>query len=125
AGSGMDDRPAADQHPEPLENRVDVLYGRRYVECTLERGSIDAPGDLRVATDERCEIALFVPGPHRVPLHEPVRLATVDARLDEGEQHPVREDEAVGRLEVPQHPRGMDDEPVDDPREPVEHVVER
>ena len=37
----------------------------------------------------------------------------------------MREEEPVRRPEVPLHPLGIDDEPVDDPGEAVEHVVER
>src|SRR3954449_2356088 len=36
----------------------------------------------------------------------------------------MTEDEAVARLEIAKHSLGMDDEPLDDPREAVEHVVE-
>ena len=37
----------------------------------------------------------------------------------------MREDEPVRGVEVPAHPLRIDDEPVDDPGEAVEHVVER
>ena len=79
----------------------------------------------RIGGDERAEVALLVPRLHRVPLHEPVRLGAAEPRLDEREQQPVREDEPVRGVEVPQHPLRIDDEAVDDPREAVEHVVER
>ena len=44
--------------------------------------------------------------------------------LDEREQEPLAEEEAVARLEVLAHPLGADDEPFDQPGEAVEHVVD-
>ncbi len=71
------------------------------------------------------EVALLVPGPHRVALDEPVRVVARQAGLDEREQQALAEEEAVARLEVPLHPLGPDDEALDEPGEAVEHVVER
>ncbi len=89
---------------QAVEDGVDVLDGRGEVEDAVERGGVEARGDLRVGLDERAEVALLVPGAHRVPLDEPVGLAAGEPGLDEREQQPVREDEAVRGLEVPEHP---------------------
>ena len=89
---------------EALEDGVDVADGRLEVEHGRERGRVQARCDLGVGRDERAEVALLVPRLHRVPLHEPVRLAAREPRLDEREQQPVREHEPVRRVEVAQHP---------------------
>ena len=67
---------------------------------------------------------LLVPGAQGVSLHEPVRVVAREAGLDERQQDALAEDEAVRRVEVRAHALGVDDEPVDEPREAVEHVVE-
>ncbi len=46
------------------------------------------------------------------------------ARLDEREQHALAEEEPVARVEIRAHSVRVDDEPFDEPREAVEHVVE-
>ena len=81
----------------------------------VERRLVEDGGDLGVGADELAEVALLVPRAHRVSLHEPVRVGALDARLDECEQEPVREEEPVRRPEVPLHPLRIDDEPLDDP----------
>ena len=58
-------------------------------------------------------------------LDEAVRLVARQPGLDQREQHALREEEAVARLQVRAHPLGQDDEAFDQPGEPVEHVVER
>src|SRR6478735_1651451 len=85
---------------------------------------IDPAADLRVAADEPCKVGLFLPGPHGVILDEAVRIVAGEPGLDEREEEAMTEDEAVTRLEIAEHPLGMDDEAFDDPREAVEHVVE-
>src|SRR6476619_5144424 len=85
---------------------------------------IDPAADLRVAADEPCKVGLFLPGPHGVILDEAVRIVPREPGLDEREEEAMTEDEAVARLEIAKHPLGMDEEPFDDPREAVEHVVE-
>ena len=77
------------------------------------------------ARHELAEVELLVPGAHRVALDEAVGVVAREARLDEREQHALAEEEVVARLEVAAHPLGAHDEAVDEPREAVEHVVER
>src|SRR4029079_18391795 len=88
------------------------------------RVEIDPAADLRVAAGESCKVGLFLPGPHCVILDEAVRIVAGEPGLDEREEEAMTEDEAVARFEIAEHPLGMDDEPFDDPREAVEHVVE-
>ena len=71
------------------------------------------------------EVLLLFPGAHRRALDELVRPRALEPALDEREQQPLAEEEPVARLQVAAHPLGPDDEPLDEPREPVEHVVER
>src|SRR6476620_7640268 len=88
------------------------------------RVEIDAAADLRVAADESCKVGLFLPGPHGVILDEAVRIVAQEPGLDEREEEAMTEDEAVARVEIAKHPLGVDDEPLDDPSEAVEHVDE-
>ena len=106
---------------QAVENGVDVARVRAEVEGG---GEVDPAGDPLVALDERAEVEPLVPRAHRVLLHEPVGLVARQAALDEREQHALREEEPVARLEVRAHPLGEDDEPLDEPGEAVEHVVE-
>src|SRR6478735_61304 len=85
---------------------------------------IDPAADLRVAADEPRKVGLFLPGPHGVILDEAVRIVAREPGLDEREEEAMTEDQAVARLEIAEHPLGMDDEPFNDPHEAVEHVVE-
>ena len=85
---------------------------------------VEAGGDLRVGGNKLPEVPLLVPGGERVSLHQPVRVVTGEPRGHEREKHALAEDEAVRGVEVSPHPLGVDDEPVDEPREAVEHVVE-
>src|SRR5262249_31502987 len=110
------------QGAKPLEGNVDVPDGCVEVENGVEIG---ATGDLRVSSDELTEVPLLLPGPHRVTLDDPVRLVPSEAGINEGEQQPVAEEEMVAGLEVTQHAFRVDDQPLDDPDEAVEHVVER
>ena len=65
-----------------------------------------------------------VPRLHCQPLHDAVGLLPLEARLDERQQQPLAEVEAVARVEVLAHALGAHDEAVDEPCEAVEHVVE-
>src|SRR3954452_21173836 len=89
-----------------------------------DRVEVDAPGDLVVGADELAEVELLVPRAHRIALDETVRVVAREARLDEREQHALAEEEVVRRLEVSAHALLAYDEPVDQPGEAVEHVVE-
>ena len=66
----------------------------------------------------------LVPRAHRVALHEPVRLVARQPRLDEREQQPLAEVQPVARRDVLAHPLLTNDEPLDEPGEAVEHVVD-
>src|SRR2546423_13852329 len=116
--------PSVSERLQALEDDVDVLYGRRQIERALERGRIQSGRDLLVAEDELAKVALPVPRLQRMALHNSIGVAALEPRTDEREQQPVREDEAVGGIDVAAHPLGVHDEAVDDPTEPVEHVVE-
>src|SRR5581483_6399831 len=85
----------------------------------------DAAGDLVVGADELAEVELLVPRAHGVALYEPVRVVAFEARLDEREQDTLAEEERVARLEIAPHSLRSHHETLDEPREAVEHVVER
>src|SRR5215203_4425607 len=123
--SGIDGLPLSDERVQALEDGVDVTDGCCEVEDGFDAVRPERVCDRIVGADEVAEVALLVPCAHRMRLHEPVRLVSRQARLDEREQQPVAEEEVVARVEVAAHPVGVDDEAVDDPDEPVEHVVER
>ena len=57
-------------------------------------------------------------------LHEPVRVVASEAGLDECEQQTLAEVQPMARVDVLAHPLGSDDESFQQPREPVEHVVD-
>src|SRR4051812_45347245 len=105
---------------ETGEHRVDVARVRAEVESGIE---VDARCDLVVAPDKLAKVELFVPRAHRVALHEPVRVVPGETGLDECEQHALTEEEEVARFEVAAHAFLANDEPFDQPREAVEHVV--
>ncbi len=86
--------------------------------------SIDATGDLRVASDKLHEVGLLVPRAHRVTLDDAIGVVARQPRVDESEQETMTEEQMVARIEISPHPFGMDDKAVDDPAEPVEHVIE-
>src|SRR5947208_15597051 len=94
------------------EDRVDVARVGGELEGGIE---VDPGRDLLVAAHELAEVELLVPGAHRVPLHEPVRIVPGDARLDEREQDALAEEEEVARLEVAAHALLAYDEPLDQP----------
>src|SRR5215204_1426981 len=106
---------------EPFEDGVHVTDGGIQVE---DRVHVDAARDRAVGADELLEVLFLLPRAHRVGLDETVGLVPRHARLDQREQQLVAEDEAVASLEVAPHPLRIDDEPLDDPAEAVEHVVE-
>ena len=109
------------ERAQALEHDVDVTRVGAEVEDGIE---VDAPRDLGVGADELREVEPLVPGAHRVTLHEPVRVVAREPGLDEREQQALAEVEAVARVEVLAHPLGADDEPLQQPGEPVEHVVD-
>src|SRR6185436_2975816 len=88
------------------------------------RVEIDAAADLWVAANEPGKVGFSFPGPHGVILDEAVRIVAREPGLDEREEEAMTENQAVARLEIAEHPLGMDDEPFHDPPEAVEHVVE-
>src|SRR3954452_11726460 len=106
---------------QTVEDGVGVACVGAEVEGGLE---VDAAGDPLVGGHELLEVEPLVPRTEGMFLDEPVRLVARQPGLDEREQDALREVEAVARLEVRAHALGQDDEPVDEPGEPVEHVVE-
>src|ERR687896_521726 len=70
------------------------------------------------------EVEDLLESAHRRPLDELVRTSALEAALDKREQEPLAEEEAVTCVEVPAHPLGPHDEPLHEPGEAVEHVVE-
>ena len=106
----------------PREDSVHVRRVRGEVEGLAK---IDPRRDLRICPDEATEVESFVPRPHRVPLHHPIRLVTPESRLDEREQQTLAEEETSRRLEVRAHPLGAHDQPFHQPGESIEHVVDR
>ena len=96
-----------------------MLRVRAFVEYLVE---VDA--DFGIGAHQLAEVLVFFPGAHRVALHEPVRLIALESRLDECEEQPLREIEAVARVEIAAHSLRPHDQPFHEPREPVEHVVQ-
>ena len=95
------------------------------VHAEVEDGvEVDSIRDLGFAADELAEVDLLVARAHRVALHEAVRIVAREPGLDEREQHALAEEQVVARVEVAPHPLGTDDEALDQPGEPGEHVVE-
>src|SRR4051794_24096952 len=107
--SGMSRFLLLDEGAQAVEHGVDVRDGRARVEGCVECVGVELRADLGVGPDERAEVALLVPRGHSVALDDAVGVTAVEPRLDEGEQHTVREHEPVRRVEVPCHPFGIDD----------------
>src|SRR4051812_17640873 len=110
---------------DAVEHAVEMSDGGGEIEDLVEALRAETVGDRGVGARELHEVALFVPRAHRRGLHERVGVCALEPRLDERQQQAVREEQVVRRVEVAAHPLGIDDEPLDDPGEPVEHVVER
>ena len=81
--------------------------------------------DVWIGQDELAEVEPLLPGPHGVALNQSVRLVARETVRHECEQHALAEDEAVRRLDVRPHSLRVDHEPLDEPGEAVEDVVER
>src|ERR1700736_4143992 len=96
----------SDERAQPLEHGVDVTGVGGEIEDSVE---IDAPGQLAVGADKLAEVLLLVPGAERVPLDESVGRVTLEPGLDQREQEPLAEKEAVTGLEVAAHPLAADD----------------
>ena len=97
---------------QALEHGVDVG------EVGVEREhavDVDARGQLVVATHQRREIEILVPGPHRVSLHATIGVVPRQPALDERQEQPLAEVKAVARIEILTHAPGPDDEPLDEP----------
>src|SRR4051812_1159656 len=112
------------EYGETIEERVDVAKGRLQIECFCERSRRQSSHDSLVGLEERSEIELLVPRPESGSLHETVRLVPRNADADEREENALAEHEAMRGLQVAPHAASIHDEPVDQPREAVEHVVE-
>src|SRR6266540_861101 len=123
--SGMDRLPSPGERVEALEDRVDVARVVAEIEQGVERSGVEPTGELGIGAHELGEVELLLPGAHRVSLDEPVGLLSGEPGIDEREQQALAEEEPAARLEVLAHPLRLDNEPVDEPGEAVEHVVER
>ena len=75
--------------PQALEDDVDVLEHALEVEGVGDAACAEALGDLGVSLDELPEVALLLPGPQRMALHEAVGIVSGEARLDERERAPA------------------------------------
>src|SRR4029453_13762982 len=113
------------ERSQALEQDVHMAKRGAEVEGLHERVLAEPRAYLLVGAYELAEVALLVPGGKGVPLDESVRLVPRKAGLDECEQDALAEDEPVRSIEVPTHPRGVDDQALHQPGEAVEHVVER
>jgi hypothetical protein len=108
----------------PFHDRRRVAERVLEVEEAVELRSINLRHDLGVAREVLPEAPLPAPRPHRVPLNPDVALLPGDARLDEREEHGLREVQLGGAIEVGLHPLGVDDESFDDSACAVEHEGE-
>src|SRR6266550_1609019 len=90
---------------QPLEDGVDVTGVPAEIEDPVE---LDPAGDRLVRANELAEVMLLLVGLQRVPLHEPVRLVSRQAGLDQCEQEPLAEEEATCPFEVASHSLGPD-----------------
>src|SRR6476646_1787033 len=122
AASGMNRVLLSGELAQPLEDGVDVTCVPAEVEDRVE---VDPARDLLVRAHQLAEVLLLLVRPRRMPLDEPVGVAAGEPGLDEREQQPLAEEEAVTGLEVAAHPLRPDVEPFDQPGEPLEHVVQR
>jgi two-component system, OmpR family, response regulator RegX3 len=95
--------------------RVGEVEGRR----------IESRPDFRICLDELLERDPLVPRAESMALDEPVGIVAREAGGHERREDALRENEAVRRLEVRPHPCAVHHEPVHEPSEAVEHVVER
>ena len=102
--------------------RVDVNGVRTEVEDLVE---VDASRDLGVGTHELAEVELLLPRAHGMPLHEPVGDVPREPALHQREQQSLAEEQPVTRVDVRPHALGAHDQPLDEPCETVERVVER
>ena len=59
-----------------------------------------------------------------MPLHEPIGVVAGEPRLDERQQQPLAEVQPEARRDVLAHPLLAHDEALDEPGEPIEHVVD-
>ena len=66
--------------------------------------------DLRVGFEQPSEVGSLVPRPHRVALHDPIRVVPGETRRHQTEQHRLAEHEAEARVEVGLHPFREHDE---------------
>ena len=79
--------------------------------------------DLRVGLDRGAEVALFLPGPHGVRLHEPVGLLAQHARRREIEQQLAGEDQAARQIQIAAHALRIDQQLVHQLRRLVQQIV--
>src|ERR671918_280675 len=119
--SGTDGLPVGHEIAEASEDDVGTRREGAEVEHLVQ---IDPRADTRVGSNELAKVQTLVPRTHRMALNQPVRGVALESRLDEREKNALAEEERARRVEVCAHALRANDETIDQPREPVEHVVD-
>ena len=110
---------------EPGDDLGDVAQERRVVEAGVELGERQPLGDGRIDGQQVAQRGALVGRAQRRALDDRVRLlARQPALLDEGDAARDAGVQAEAARDVLAHPLGADDEPLDEPGHPHEHVVE-
>src|ERR1043166_3921866 len=107
------------------EDGVDMLQVIVEIEQFLELGRRQRTRDLLVRLEQGEQIALAVPRPHGVPLHEGVGLLTAHAGLRQRQQHALAVHQAPRAFEIGLHALGIDQQLVDDGGGAHQREVER
>ena len=95
------------------------------VEQRLELLRAQDLGDVLVGLEQRQELALAAPDPHRVALDDRVGVVTRNPLLGQRQQDALRMDEAAEPVEVLPHRLRIDHQLVDHARKPRQRKVER
>src|SRR5436190_5358 len=113
------------QAVETGDDGGDVAEEGAVVEAGVEVGERDPLGDLRIDCEQVAEWRALVCCAERGPLDDRVgSLAAHPAALDEDPEDAAAGVQPEAALDVPAHPFGTHDEPVDEARHPDEEVVE-
>src|SRR3954454_4023857 len=91
AASGMDRFLLRNETADTVEEAVEMGDRDVEVEHVGERRRVEAGGDLVVGSNELGEVALLVPRAHRIALHEPVGVRSLEPALAEREAAPPAE----------------------------------
>src|SRR6478672_12940119 len=100
----------------PVENRVHMLEMIIEVEQVAQLFEREALRDFGICLEQfkQRELAVGLPHFHRVALDKRVAVFAAEPGLSEGQQNPLRMDEAAHPIEVLLHPFRIDEELVDD-----------